>query len=920
MTEQVGSGGLPTNAWLGPYQVLGLLGAGGMGAVYKARDSRLDRLVALKVLPERFADDPARRERFEREARAVAALNHPHICQLYDVGSAEAAAGVGPQRFLVMEYLEGRSLEDRLLAGPLPIAEALRIAIDLAGALDHAHRRGLVHRDLKPANVMLTTGGAGPASSPQAKLLDFGISRLQAPADLPALETVTEDRRPLTAEGAVLGTYPYMAPEQLAGHDADARSDIFAFGAVLYEMITGQRAFQGTTAATLIGAILHSEPPPIAARQPLAPPALDRIVARCLAKDPDNRWQTARDLALELQWIAEHPASDTPARPAASRRWRPIRWAAVSALLTAALILVPFVYLPNEPAGVSAVQLEVSPPKGVILADPRVAGPVAISPDGRLLAFVAMGADRAQRIWVRPLDSANARALAGTDGAVLPFWSPDSRDIGFFAQRKLKRVAATGGVPQTLHDAIQPGGGTWAADGTILFAAELGFQLYRGSADGGIATVVPADGLNRERWSPSFLPDGRRYVYFGRPQQHGVYLGSLDSSSARPLLKGFVSAVFAPPAYLLAIRGSTKSAENAALFAQRLDLSTFETIGDPTLVAEPATYSSAMARAAFTASTTGTLVFSEIEDPVQGLIWFDRGGNRLGQVGGSASNFDPTLSPDDTSVVFARPDPDSGSPDLWLIDLARGTSPRLTYDERQDFSPAWSPNGSRIVFAAQPRGAPPNLFQKTVRDGGAEELLVKAIFNSQPTDWSRDGGFVIYARRDPRTQYDLWVLSISPGAERQETLYFASPGNEHQAQFSPDGTRVAYTSDESGTNEVYVDTFPKPATREQISTGGGIQPRWRADGRELFYLSLDGRMMSVSVDSGPGFRPGIPAPLFPTRIFDPYSAEHSIYQRGVWNYDVARDGQRFLIATPDSGRPVPTTAVLLNWFARLPRP
>ena len=915
MTEQDGSGRLPTSAWLGPYQLLGLLGAGGMGAVYKARDSRLDRIVAVKVLPERFAEDPTRRERFEREARAVAALNHPNICQLYDVGEAPGAAAAAAQRFLVMEYLEGQSLEERLLAGPLPIAEAVASAIDLADALDHAHRRGLVHRDLKPANVMLTTAGAASASAPQAKLLDFGISRLQAPADLPALETVTEDRAPLTADGTVLGTYPYMSPEQLAGREADARSDIFAFGAVLYEMVTGQRAFQGTTAATLIGAILHSDPPPIASRQPLAPAALERIVARCLAKDPDNRWQTARDLVLELKWIAEHPASSPePGRRAAPSRGRAIRSAGM-ALAVAALILLALVYPRSEPADAPAVHLMFQPPKGVTLADPRLDGPVTISPDGRRLAFVTVGDDGRRRLWVRPIDSPHAVPLSGADGAAFPFWSPDSRFIGFFGQRKLKRVPAAGGVPQTLYDAIQPRGGAWGPDGTILFSAELGFQMYRGPADGGVATVVPPDGKNQERLWPSFLPDGRHFVYYGRPQNLGLFVGDLESTDTSQLLKDYVGGSYSSPGVLLALRGASEGADAPALLAQRFDPSTLQRRGEVFPIAEPVLYAAGLGRGAFSMSQTGTLVYANIEPSARRLTWFDRGGRVVAPLGGSDRYYAPALSPDGKTVVAARVDPDSGTPDLWAIDVARGISPRLTYDDREDFVAVWSPDGSSIVFAAQSPGTPPNLFQKAIREGGREEQLVKSRFNDQPNDWSPDGRFVVFARRDPQTQWDLWRLSM---VDRTEKPFLRSPANEHLAEFSPDGTRVAYVSDESGTNEVYVDAFPGAGAREQISTRGGSQPRWRGDGRELFYIAPDGHLMSVAVNAGARFEPAVPLPLFLPRIVDLYGAENNGYAR---NYDASRDGQRFLISTSgDEPSAIPTTTVLLNWFARLPTP
>ena len=499
---------LTVGARLGPYEIISAIGAGGMGQVYKARDTRLDRVVAIKILGEQFAGDADRRARFEREAHAVAALNHPHICHLHDVGEApggEASGGKAESiRFLVMEYLEGQTLEDRLVRGRLPAADVLRYAVELADALDHAHRRGLVHRDLKPGNVMLTKSGA--------KLLDFGISRLQARPDLTALATVTAGAGPLTAEGTVLGTYPYMAPEQLSGRDTDARSDIFAFGAMLYEMATGRRAFEGTTAATLVGAILHTDPPPVSAMQPLAPYGLDRVVSRCLAKDPDDRWQTARDLMLELKWIAEHAVPPPFDRKRDKKLALLASTAAAVAVVAVAALAFTIANGRLSPAEEPIVRLPFSPPDGLTTADVSTGGAVTISPDGQRLVFVATGDDGRQLLWVRPLDSLDARPLPETDGGNFPFWSADNRTVGFFAQGKLKKIQIAGGPPQTVCDALQPRGGTWSRDDAIVFSAGAGYELYRVPAGGGVATAIPADGFNQERLRPSFLPDGRHFV------------------------------------------------------------------------------------------------------------------------------------------------------------------------------------------------------------------------------------------------------------------------------------------------------------------------------------------------------------------------------------------------------------------------
>ena len=594
-----------------------------------------------------------------------------------------------------------------------------------------------------------------------AKLLDFGLSRLQPPTDLTALTTVIEGRAPLTAEGAVLGTYPYMAPEQLSGREADARTDIFAFGAVLYEMVTGERAFAGTTAATVIGAILHTDPPPVSARQALAPAQLDRVVARCLAKDPDNRWQTARDIALELRWIGAHaadPIVDRPRQGAGKVGW----------LTSAALVILAFAaasgvsYVRGAPASAPPVRLEVTPPDGLTPAESDVGGPVAISPDGRHLAFVATGADGRQLLWVRPLDSYSAQALPETDGATQPFWSPDSRSLGFFAQGKLKKIQISGAASQTLCDAILPRGGAWSVHGDILFAASIGYELYRIPAAGGPPVPVPEDGFNTERKFPAFLPDGRHFVYSGRPQKYGIFLAALDSPGARLLLDDYNSVSYAAPGYLLVLIGSSKGARAGTLIAQPFDPDRLEITGEPSVVAERIEYPDGLGRGAFSVSDNGTLVYNNFKTPSNQLTWFDRSGKPQGNVGGSVSYAVPSLSPDEKTVAAMRVDPETRSPDLWLIDLARGVSSRLTDDPAGDSRPTWSPDGDRIVFAS-PRGLPPNLYLKAVR-GGVEERLFTSTHNTQPTDWSRGSPFLAYVSLHPQTQWDLYLLPMAGAA------------------------------------------------------------------------------------------------------------------------------------------------------------
>jgi serine/threonine protein kinase/Tol biopolymer transport system component len=881
-----------------------------MGEVYKARDTRLDRIVAIKVLPAHFADDPDRRQRFEREARAVATLNHPNICDLHDVGEAakpeSTPSGPDSVRFLVMEHLEGQTLAERLVRGSLATPEVLRYAIEIIDALDHAHRRGLIHRDLKPGNIMLTGTGA--------KLLDFGVSKLQPSPGLPALATVSLHDVHITAEGAVLGTFPYMSPEQLEGREADVRSDIFAFGATVYEMATGRPAFQGTTAATLTGAILHTDPPPLSSLQPGAPPRLDRIISRCLAKDPDDRWQTARDLMLELKAISKDDAISV-----ADHRRRMKLGLVVSATLAFLAIAAAIIFTIGDgrlaPPDDTTVRLAFSPPDEVLLADLVIGGPVTISPDGHRLTFVATARDGRQLLWVRPLESLAARPLPGTDGGAHPFWSPDGQFVGFFAQRKLKKIHVSGGPSETICDAVLPRGGTWSTDGVIVFSAGGGRELYRVPAGGGAATPVPADGLNNERHWPSFLPDGRHFVYFGRPQKHGIYVAAIDSANARLLLNDYVGVAYAPPGYLLVLRGSTRGGPAGTLLAYPFDPARVQITGEPMPVAERIRYESGLARGAFTVSGNGTLVYGDSDRSTTQLTWFDRSGEALANVGGAAAFGQPSLSPDEKTVAVERVDPVTQDQDLWLIDTPRNTPSRFTSQPNNiTFMPIWSPDGARIVFASA-RGTPPNLYYKASTGLGRDELLFKSTSNNQPTDWSRDGRFIVYAGMDPKTQWDLWLMPMSGAdVERKPVPFLQTEFNEHLGRVSPDGRWIAYVSDESGTNEVYVQTFPVSGAKRRISTSGGNEPKWRSDGRELFYLAADGRLRAVGVREGPRLEIGSPTPLFKTRMGPTRNFGYDV------NYTVTGDGQRFLISTLTEGsQSSPTTTVILNWHAALSR-
>jgi len=872
---------LPGGTRLGPYEMVALLGAGGMGDVYRARDTRVDRTVAIKVLPAEVADHPERQQRFEREARAVASLNHPHICAFHDIGHDR---GIG---FLVLEYLEGQTLAERLIKGPLPLDQVLQHAVEIADALDHAHHHGLVHRDLKPGNIMLTKSGV--------KVLDFGLAKLRAVDSLPAVSTVAPDHPPLTAENAVLGTFQYMAPEQLEGRQADPRTDIFALGTVVYEMATGRKAFEASTEAGAIGAILHTDPSPMSSLQPTIPPALDRVIGRSLAKDPDNRWQTARDLMLELKWIAE--ASLQPGLPVASRKQRQgrkaVAWVA-AALLAVSTMVLAVVHFREPPIERRTVRLSVLP------AQPT--GQFSFSPDGRLLAFGA-GSQGNTRLWIQSLDSVTPRPLAGTEGPEFLFWSPDGRFIAFGAGGKLKKVAVSGGPVHTLCDARAVLGGTWSRDDVIVFAPSNRTPLYRVPAAGGDPTPVTSldrsRGDNTHRW-PHFLPDGRHFLYLARStlrENSGIYVGSLDSTAVTRLLNGESRAAYAHPGYLLFAR-------DRALLAQPFDAAKLRPIGEPVQVVEDIIYDRASSYASFSISDDGEIAYqTSAAVPRSELAWFNRAGQRLELPVAPGDVEEPSLAADGKRVAETRWA--AGTSDVWMVDVARGSSSRLTFDPSGEFMPIWSPDGNSIAFSSN-RDGPSDLYQMATTGTGQVEALLKSSAVKHPSDWSADGRFIVYASNDPKTSSDLWILPVGGG---KATPFLQTEFGERLGRLSPDGRWMAYVSDETGTDEVYVRPFPASSGKWKISTAGGTEPRWRRDGKELFYLAADRKLMSVSVQAASTFLTSLPKVLFETRMS----------QNGLWGYDVTPDGQRFVISLA-AGESTPAPIhVILNWTAGLPR-
>ena len=890
---------LAGGARLGPYEIVGALGAGGMGEVYRARDTRLERTVAIKILPQGLAADPQFRERFDREARTISSLDHPHICALYDVGEQDGTA------FLVMQYLEGETLELRLQRGALPLDNALTIAIQIASALDKAHRAGIVHRDLKPGNIMLTKAGA--------KLLDFGLAKQsvgrallgppepavavagpQGPAYVPTSLPTTPPN--LTAQGTILGTFQYMAPEQLEGREADARTDIFAFGAVLYEMLTGKKAFEGKSQASLIGAILKDAPPPISAAQSMAAPALDRVVQTCLAKDPDDRWQTARDLLRELKWIVEgrteHTKTSPGARPAS--RTRAVGLVVVTALVAVSATIALFRANRNDPIELAPVRFTVMPPPGTTLADrqPNLTG-LAVAPDGQRLAFTVFTGGQSV-LAIRELDAQDAHTLPGAVAAGAPFWSPDSRFVGFFSNGKLRTVNVASGLVQTICDASPVLGtgsgsqaGTWNAEGVIVFATSHG--LARVAASGGQPAPLKGSDASKVKLNPQFLPDGRHVLAVAYPDRV-VEILSLDTGETKRLGNSDSQAIFVAPGFLLLVR-------QGRLLAQRFSLDRLEAIGDPVEVAD-AIEVGAGGNSTFSVSDAGVLAYRTEDLESEQLVWYDRAGKRGNTIGERAALRQIALSPDGTRVAASRRTTGTTTYDLWLFDVVRGVSSRFTTDPvNNEDNPVWSPDSQRIAF-----NCGLDLCEKALAGGDARVLLTTQE-QKIPEDWSKDGRFLTY--ESPNNGFGLWILPLA--GDRQPFAFLKDPFPKNEPHFSPDGRWMLYMSDESGRSEIYLQPFQTPGERIRISDGGGGLPRWRQDGKELFYLSLDGQLMAVGVKLGPAPELGIPKVLFQTPI-------RSV-QATIDHYDVSPDGQRFVVISPATDA-APLT-VIVNWQEEL---
>jgi Tol biopolymer transport system component len=866
-----------------------------MGEVYRANDTRLERTVAIKVLPQHLSSSPEVRQRFEREAKTISQLSHPHICALYDVGQE------GEMEYLVMEYLEGETLTDRLARGPLPTEQLLRYGIEMADALDKAHRQGIVHRDLKPGNVMITKSGV--------KLLDFGLAKAMAPAAHQGSLTALPTQQNLTQEGTILGTFQYMAPEQLEGKEADPRTDIFALGAVLYEMASGRKAFEGKSQASLISSILTVDPPSISTLRPMCPPALDRVVRISLAKDPDDRWQSAHDVAAELKWIAEGSQAGVaaPAAVIARRRGRErLVWLAFG---VASLLAIGFAvaFLQRGRGASPLIRFEIAPSGNA----PYATGPgtdlsPAVSPDGRLLAFVGEDSRRRDFVWVRPLEGIVARPLPGTEDAAYPFWSPDSRSIAFFADKKLKRVDAEGGPVQIVCDASDGRGGTWSREGVILFSPSVTSPIHRVPASGGVPAAVlgldTAHGEDGQRW-PQFLPDGRHFLYFSylganpesRNQNGGIRVGALDSKETKAVVPQASNPVYAEPGLLLFFRDGN-------LLAQRFDAKSLKTAGEAVPVAENVAYVEARKFAFFSASA-GVLAYARAAAFQSHLLWLDRQGRQVGSVGEPGDYSDPRLSSDGRKLALTAADA-AAHRNIWIYDLSRGARTIFRQEASGDSSAVWSPDGSRIAFASE-RGGAARLYLRPVGGSGSEEPLLKTTDAEVPLDWSRDGRFLAYMAPGGPTSWDVWILQLQ--GDRKPRPFLQTAADERNAAFSPDGKWIAYVSVESGKSDVYVVPFPGPGERIAVSTVGGRDPKWRGDGKELFYIAEGGKMMAVPIKVEATLEPGLPVALFETRTRN---------QAG-WRYDVTPDGQRFLVITKVQEQEALPMTIVVNWKAAL---
>jgi Tol biopolymer transport system component len=874
---------------LGSYQIISLLGAGGMGEVYRARDTRLDRIVAIKVFPQQFANQTDLRERFEREARAIASLNHPHICVLHDVGRQDG------MDYLVLEYLEGETLADRVKKGPLPLVEVLRYAVEIADALDKAHRKGITHRDLKPGNIMLTKSGA--------KLLDFGLAKLgRIAGQAKSLSELPTEKDAITAQGTILGTLQYMAPEQVEGKQVDARTDIFAFGVVIYEMATARKAFEGQSQGSLVAKILDAEPIPMSSLQPMTPPALDHLVNRCLAKDPDERWQSAKDICEQLRWISGSiPASAEVKSVPAYKNWRKtLAWTAMGVVACAIVGIFAWMYKPAPTQPVTRTVINLAP--GQQLAGLENGPAVALSPDGTHLAYVARQGGT-QQIYLRAMDSLEARPIPGSEGAVNPFFSPDDQWLGFFASGKLNKVSVSGGAAVILGDAGNPRGASWGSQGIIAFTPSPTSLLLQAPGAGGVERwlIRSKEVGNGEQW-PEFLPGGKAVLFVAGTSgsDSGVAVQSLGTGERRDLIPGATQPRYASSGHLV-------YGQRGSLLAVPFDPQRLAVTGGPVPLVDGVLQSPISGATHYSIANNGSLVYvlGGVRSIQRRLVWVNRNGAEQ-PLGAPARAYQyPRLSPDGRRIAVGINEQDF---QIWLYDVSQEMLTRFTFAGNFNNSATWTPDGKRIAFMSNSDG-PSNVFWQLADGSGSPERLTTGVNRQIPQSWSPDGQKLAFFQINPNKETGIWMLRMS---DRKAQPFVEAAFDAMTPRFSPDGSWLAYVSDESGRGEVYIQSYPGPGGKRQITTEGGTEPVWNPNGREMFYRS-GGKMMAVDIATQPSFLVGKPRLLFegpylPSPLAPP-------------NYDVSPDGQRFLMVKPAEQEQAPPTQinVVLNWFEELKR-
>jgi eukaryotic-like serine/threonine-protein kinase len=872
---------------LGPYEIILPLGAGGMGEVYRARDSRLEREVAIKVLPETFAADPDRLRRFEQEARAASQLNHPNIIVVHDFGTHEGSP------YVVQELLEGETLGERLAQGTLSTRKTVEIVLEIARGLAAAHEKGIVHRDLKPENIFLTSDG-------RVKILDFGLAKLIAQEPEESDVSVAPTAALKTKPGVVMGTVGYMSPEQLRGKNSDARTDIFSFGAILYEMLAGRRAFHRDTSAETIAAILKEEPPEFSTLGKNIPPSLERVVHHCLEKSPELRFQSAKDLAFALHSAS---GSETTAAipPVAQRGKRPWPLWISTGVAVLAVAFAAFLYFRSAPQA-ERMQFTI-PVQSEVLT-------LALSEDGQMLAYTGYDdASGQEMLYYQEIGSPTASLLPGTENASYPFWSPDNSQIGFFANGKLKAVPVAGGTPRVLANAPFGRGASWGSKGVIIYTPDAGGPMWRVDADGGnrapLTGKIFSPGETSHRW-PCFLPDGDHFVFwagtFGQDDsRRGVFVSTLEAREKKFLFRSNSNPVYS--------NGRVYFADQTGqLFAVRLDKERSLTVGEPAVVADHVVYLASVAYAAFAAGGKDTVVYGTGKDAMRSILtWYDRTGKTLGTVGEPGELSNPNLSPKDDRVAVDIADLKAAAINIWILSLSHNAASRFTFDNSEDASGVWSRDGSTIAYR-KTGGRGLAIIKKV---NGLEPPREIASVGSQddliPNSWTADGRQIFCDYQPANGAYRLVLVNLSDGKIRP---FLKTTGSENAGQVSPDGKWVAYASNESGDWEIYVTTFPGAQGKWQVSRGGGTQPRWRGDGKEIYYVDPKGMLTDVPVSTEGTFSPGSPQPLFPLR------GRALISSTDLFTYDVTKDGKRFLVNRYDPPEHLTPLTIVLHAMAQ----